>query len=212
MLVRSGDRIYCGHDGGMPGYLANVLVDRDSGLGGAVLVNGVERRARRRSRSRSSTRRASGSPPDAEAWRPGTPPPDDLASALGRWWSEGAEFVFRWHDGRLECALGRRRRVGAVDALRACRGRPLPHGLRPRARRAARARARRRRPRHAHVLGDVPVRPRAPGHGRVAAPLLVLQRLEDVQPRRAARREDRGDDPDDDRRDREHDRAGSPAA
>jgi len=34
MLVRSGDRIYCGHDGGMPGYLANVLVDRDSGLGG----------------------------------------------------------------------------------------------------------------------------------------------------------------------------------
>src|SRR3954454_19971487 len=40
MLVRSGDRIYCGHDGGMPGSLADVLVDRDSGLGGAVLVNG----------------------------------------------------------------------------------------------------------------------------------------------------------------------------
>ncbi len=101
MLVRSGDRIYCGHDGGMPGYLANVLVDRDSGLGGAVLVNGssvspaevtlalVDKARERR-------------PPEAEAWRPGTPPPDDLASALGRWWSEGAEFVFRWHDGRLE--------------------------------------------------------------------------------------------------------------
>jgi hypothetical protein len=30
MLVRHEDRIYCGHDGGMPGFLANVLVDRES--------------------------------------------------------------------------------------------------------------------------------------------------------------------------------------
>ena len=40
MLVRKDDRIYCGHDGGMPGYLANVLVDREDELGAAVLVNG----------------------------------------------------------------------------------------------------------------------------------------------------------------------------
>jgi CubicO group peptidase (beta-lactamase class C family) len=111
MLVRSGDRIYCGHDGGMPGYLANVLVDRESGLGGAVLVNGstvspaevtlalVEKARERR-------------PPEAETWRPGPPPPDDVASGLGRWWSEGAEFVFRWHDGRLES-----RWAGAPDWL-----------------------------------------------------------------------------------------------
>jgi CubicO group peptidase (beta-lactamase class C family) len=104
MLVRSGDSIYCGHDGGMPGYLANVLVDRASGLGGAVLVNGssvspseltlalVDKVSERR-------------PPDAKPWRPAQPPPDDLVSALGRWWSEGSEFVFRWHDGRLEARL-----------------------------------------------------------------------------------------------------------
>ena len=41
MLVRSGDSIYCGHDGGMPGYAANVLVDRESGLGAATLINGA---------------------------------------------------------------------------------------------------------------------------------------------------------------------------
>src|SRR5205823_5343758 len=44
-------------------------------------------------------------PPTTAAWRPETPPPDDVVSALGRWWSEGAEFVFRWHDGRLEARL-----------------------------------------------------------------------------------------------------------
>ena len=47
---------------------------------------------------------------------PSAPPPDDLASALGRWWSEGAEFVFRWHDGRLESRWAGARRSG-------CRGR-----------------------------------------------------------------------------------------
>ena len=30
-LALRGRRIYCGHDGGMPGYLANVLVDRGTG-------------------------------------------------------------------------------------------------------------------------------------------------------------------------------------
>jgi CubicO group peptidase (beta-lactamase class C family) len=103
MLVRSGDSIYCGHDGGMPGYTANVLVDRESGLGAATLINGATSpspvtlalidkvRARR--------------PPETKPWRPAPPPPNDLVSALGRWWSEGSEFVFRWHDGRLEARL-----------------------------------------------------------------------------------------------------------
>jgi CubicO group peptidase (beta-lactamase class C family) len=34
-LFRKEDRIYCGHDGGMPGYLANVLVDQGDKLGAA---------------------------------------------------------------------------------------------------------------------------------------------------------------------------------
>jgi hypothetical protein len=28
--------------------------------------------------------------------------PAELESAVGRWWSEGSEFVFSWRDGRLE--------------------------------------------------------------------------------------------------------------
>ena len=62
-----------------------------------------------------------------------------------------------------------------------------------------------RRERHAHVLGDVPVQPRAGGHRHAAVPLLVLQRFEHVEPRGAPRREDRREDADDDRRDREDD-------
>ena len=103
-LQRRDDRIYCGHDGGMPGYLANVLVDRSDKLGVAVLINGetvapaelalaLVAKARERI------------PPEPETWRPSAPPPPELASALGRWWSEGSEFVFRWHDGRLEARM-----------------------------------------------------------------------------------------------------------
>jgi CubicO group peptidase (beta-lactamase class C family) len=101
MLVRKDDRIYCGHDGGMPGYLANVLVDRESGLGAAVLVNGADVSPAELSRVLVDKTRER-FPPEIEAWQPAARPPEEVASALGRWWSEGAEFVFRWHDGRLE--------------------------------------------------------------------------------------------------------------
>jgi hypothetical protein len=41
--------------------------------------------------------------PDApEEWRPEPGPPPELESVLGRWWSEGSEFVFTWTRGRLE--------------------------------------------------------------------------------------------------------------
>ncbi|HEX7310813.1 MAG TPA: serine hydrolase domain-containing protein [Gaiellaceae bacterium] len=103
-LVRRDDRIYCGHDGGMPGYVANVLVDRSDKLGAAVLVNGetvtpVELALALVDKARERV------PQEPETWRPTAPPPPELATALGRWWSEGSEFVFRWHDGRLEARM-----------------------------------------------------------------------------------------------------------
>ena len=104
MLARSGDRIYCGHDGGMPGYLANVLVERESGLGGAVLVNGSDVSPAQLTLALIDKAREL-HPPESKPWRPGDEPPAELATALGRWWSEGSEFVFRWHEGRLESRL-----------------------------------------------------------------------------------------------------------
>ena len=41
-------------------------------------------------------------PVEPEPWRPGDPPSPELEPVLGRWWSEGTEFIFRFHDGKLE--------------------------------------------------------------------------------------------------------------
>ena len=41
-------------------------------------------------------------PTAPDEWRPAEPPPAEVAPLLGRWWSEGLEYVFRWRGGRLE--------------------------------------------------------------------------------------------------------------
>jgi CubicO group peptidase (beta-lactamase class C family) len=101
MLLRSGERIYAGHDGGMPGYLANVLVSREDKLGAAVLTNGDTLSPSELSVALVDKVRER-YPPEAPAWAPDAGAPAELAGILGRWWSEGAEFVFRWKDGVLE--------------------------------------------------------------------------------------------------------------
>jgi hypothetical protein len=40
-------------------------------------------------------------PPDTASWRPESEPPDAIHALLGRWWSEGNEFVFTWERERL---------------------------------------------------------------------------------------------------------------
>ncbi|RQX59728.1 penicillin-binding protein, partial [Micromonospora chalcea] len=40
-------------------------------------------------------------PAEIEPWRPGPPAPAHLRGMLGRWWGEGFEYVFSWHDGTL---------------------------------------------------------------------------------------------------------------
>jgi CubicO group peptidase (beta-lactamase class C family) len=101
MLHRAGDRVFYGHDGGAMGAVSSLKVDQETGVGAAVLVNttapfdpaafaielvGV----------------ALDAEADVEPWRPGAPVPPELAGVLGRWWSEGYEFVFTWRDGHLE--------------------------------------------------------------------------------------------------------------
>ena len=104
-LYRRGNRVYAGHGGAMPGFLAMLLVDRRERTGAAVLAN-----------------TSAGFAPDtlaldlAEAaletlvripaqWRPDGGAPPDVAALLGPWWSEGSELVVRWKGGRLEIEL-----------------------------------------------------------------------------------------------------------
>jgi hypothetical protein len=49
---------------------------------------------------------------DEQLWRPSDPPPEVVDGLLGRWWSEGSEYVFSWRQGRLEAC------AAVADALR----------------------------------------------------------------------------------------------
>jgi hypothetical protein len=40
-------------------------------------------------------------PADVEPWAPSPAAPPEFRGALGRWWGEGFEYVFSWHDGAL---------------------------------------------------------------------------------------------------------------
>jgi hypothetical protein len=105
MLWREGDTILAGHGGAMPGHLAGVAVERTSGVAAAAFTTagaGADMEALAR-RLVLATREAL---PDAPVeWRPQAGPPPELASVLGRWWSEGAELVFTWAGGHLEARL-----------------------------------------------------------------------------------------------------------
>jgi CubicO group peptidase (beta-lactamase class C family) len=97
-LYRSGERVYVGHGGSMPGYVATLAVHRRTrtavvgfansyglrvghlgGLGREVLDTVLD-----------------ALPEPAAPWRPAdAPPPAELAELTGRWWWMGLEFEFR---------------------------------------------------------------------------------------------------------------------
>jgi hypothetical protein len=79
-------------------------------------------------------------PADVPMWTPGEAAPAPYRSILGRWWSEGFEFVFSWHDESLQARrvadpAGRPPAVfapqaGETDLLRTVSGREAGELLR----------------------------------------------------------------------------------
>ncbi len=104
-LYRRGGRVYAGHTGGMPGHLAALVFSAKERAGAAVLTNTSAGFHPEELALRLAERSLELEPPVPEAWRPGAPVPSELAPLLGRWWSEGAEFVFGVRDGKLEARL-----------------------------------------------------------------------------------------------------------
>jgi len=105
-LYRRGDRILFGHGGAMPGYLAHLACSRTEGIGSAVLTNASTPAHAVQTLGLDLAEKAIELfPAEPELWAPGDPPPPELDGVLGRWWSEGTEFVFRWRGGRLEARL-----------------------------------------------------------------------------------------------------------
>ena len=104
-LLRDGDRVYAGHGGAMPGFLAGLAVARAEKAGAAVLTN--------TSAGASPDVLAVGlvakslelDPPAPNLWKAQDEAPAELRPLLGRWWSEGHEFVFFCRDGKLHARL-----------------------------------------------------------------------------------------------------------
>jgi CubicO group peptidase (beta-lactamase class C family) len=115
ITVPRPDRVvHVGHDGAMPGFIASAYGAYGHDTPAAFAVAAL---------ASSGTGVAAGDlvhelldvdaaefPPQVEPWAPGEPAPADLRPVLGRWWSEGFEYVFTWRDG----ALHARRTVDAV--------------------------------------------------------------------------------------------------
>ncbi|WP_163507616.1 serine hydrolase domain-containing protein [Fodinicola acaciae] len=103
MVIPRGDRVvHVGHTGGMPGFIAGVYCDRTTGTGAAVLGSSGTAGQITVVPHKLLERSAELDPADIEPWVPGDAPPDELASVLGHWFTEGTEFTFSWTDGHLE--------------------------------------------------------------------------------------------------------------
>ena len=150
-------RVSVGHDGGMPGFLSNVLgvAPGEDRRGRArelerELRSAVDRGearadgdravpARRRSRGSRARPRRRSSPASSGAGGPRARSSSSASTTAGS--RRAGRGRPRWADW---------------SRVRAARGRPVPHGAGTRARRAAAHRPRRRRHADADVLGDVP--------------------------------------------------------
>src|SRR4051812_25092232 len=101
MLHNHEGTIYGGHGGAMAGHLAGVYIDRKTQTGAAALTNSGTRGDMDLLALRLAAKARELWPEPVEVWRPEEEPPDDVRAMLGRWWSEGSEFVFWWERGAL---------------------------------------------------------------------------------------------------------------
>lgn len=116
-LWRDRDRIYVGHGGSMPGYLAVLLAHRDTGIAVAAFANAYTLHGTniRRFGVRLLGTVLDGAlpAPDTEhpdpqttPWRAaGTPAPATVAQLLGSWWWMGREYRMSWDPKAAEVVL-----------------------------------------------------------------------------------------------------------
>jgi len=101
-LWRRGERVYGGHTGGYPGFVSIVLYSRRDKIGAVLLTNSGTWPKLSATGLDLAEAALDELPPDRGTWAPEDAPPVEIASLLGRWWSEGDETIFSWRKGRLE--------------------------------------------------------------------------------------------------------------
>jgi CubicO group peptidase (beta-lactamase class C family) len=103
-LIRSADgtRVYAGHTGGMPGQISGLFTDRESGTGGAVLMNASASPDPAAFAVELAEHVVNNDPEEPEIWRPGATVPEEYLELVGTWYTEGSPQVFSVREGRLE--------------------------------------------------------------------------------------------------------------
>jgi CubicO group peptidase (beta-lactamase class C family) len=104
-LWRRGDRIFGGHTGGFPGFISMLVYSRREKIGAVVLTNSGRWPKATDTGLRLLEAALEELAPAPEPWAFEEAPPAEIAPLLGRWWSEGHEFVFSWRRGRLEARV-----------------------------------------------------------------------------------------------------------
>jgi hypothetical protein len=94
--------VECRDHSSLPGYRAGLLISRTTGVGAVVLANTSAGTDPFLLAGDLVEVVLDADPPSRPPWRPGPPVPAELDGLLGRWWSEGQEYVFRFVGGRLE--------------------------------------------------------------------------------------------------------------
>ena len=104
-LYRSGDHVFVGHGGAMPGHLAALVVNRKTNIGAAVLTNTGAGASPEKLALDLAVAAIEALPAAVDLWQPVEPAPPEFEPLLGRWWVEGSEIVLSWRKGRLEAKL-----------------------------------------------------------------------------------------------------------
>ena len=102
MLLRRGEQLFAGHTGGFPGFLSFLVYSRAAKAGAVVLTNSSHWPKLTDTGLALAEKAIEAMPFEPELWRPEEPPPEELRDVLGRWWSEGQEWIFTYSGGRLE--------------------------------------------------------------------------------------------------------------
>jgi CubicO group peptidase (beta-lactamase class C family) len=105
MLHNLNGTIFGGHGGAMAGHLAGVFVHRKTQIGAAALTNSGTRGNMELFAISLAEKAMDLWPEPIDPWRPEADPPADVRALLGRWWSEGNEFVFWWERGALQAKV-----------------------------------------------------------------------------------------------------------